>query len=234
MSFCQESLIFFLRRRVVHGEHRHKASTQNDEIGTKHTQNEKHHHKKRRTRTELPQKRSGTMAELTAHISCLKTISTFSDDDTYDMSCSDFTPRPTNINGKKKLAWKSLEVIEFPIVLGTHPCVSQGAPIEMGRQEISRQIFDLYQYEVLTHCAGDVRQKRRGDALKLSAPERASILLQAGYTVSQIVDSTQQATEYRKLRQESLKNETWDRVNETVGRTARKVMKVLTLNAKSA
>jgi hypothetical protein len=172
------------------------------------------------------------MAELTAHMSCLKTISTFSDEETYDMSSSDFTSRPT-INGKKKLSWKSLEVIEFPIELGSHPCVSQGAPIEMGGQEISRQIFDLYHYEVLTHC-GDVRQKRRAGELRLSAQERASILLRAGYTVNQIVDSTQQATEYRKLRQESLKNETWDQVNETVGRTARKVMKVLTLNAMSA
>jgi hypothetical protein len=143
------------------------------------------------------------------------------------LHCSSSLSSKTELS--KKVRFRKLEIIEFPIVLGNSPAVSQGAPIGLGSEELSCRTVDIYQYDILV---GDERRSR--DDLKLSVSDRAGMLLRAGYTIDEIVEAVELAEHDRKLREESLQNQKWDRVNELMLRTGRKVKRVLSVTAKSA
>mmetsp|Transcript_73005 Transcript_73005/g.101533 ORF Transcript_73005/g.101533 Transcript_73005/m.101533 type:complete len:154 (-) Transcript_73005:181-642(-) len=125
-------------------------------------------------------------------------------------------------SSKKQVCFGDLEIRSYGIVLGDHPNVSNGAPIQIGWDFHETQIRNLDLYEVM-------RGERRRGKKQLSIPvqKRGQMLLRAGYTLDEIGSAALEASECRKLRADSLKNQGWESarlVLETTGRIPKDIL----------
>jgi hypothetical protein len=69
----------------------------------------------------------------------------------------------------KSVFFDSLEVLEFPQIIGDSPAVSGGCPVALDLELVERTTYEVDQFEML-------RGKRRnGKKLMLSVPARAKM-----------------------------------------------------------
>jgi hypothetical protein len=95
----------------------------------------------------------------------------------------------------KKFRFGRITIWDLPMELGNHPPTSGGAPITVGwKSETPPRTTYVDNYELCKNPRGD---------LKMTAKERAIILLRAGYTIQQIAKACEQAQETLKQREAS-------------------------------
>jgi hypothetical protein len=82
------------------------------------------------------------------------------------------------ISSKKRVSFTSLEIRNYDIVIGDHPCCMMGTPISLGwdySPAIQRHSVDQYE-------AGRQGIRRNRNQLRLTCDERQTILLSCGNT----------------------------------------------------
>jgi hypothetical protein len=106
-----------------------------------------------------------------------------------------------NNNMTKSVYFGSITILEFPIVLGENPSCSSGVPIQIGWKPVERNTFDIAMYDYLRES-----QRRPRKSLRISIANRALLLMQAGYSIDQIVDAVMKVQVIQKQRTESLQS----------------------------
>ena len=107
----------------------------------------------------------------------------------------------------KKVRFGELVITEFPIILGDNPAVTSGAPVTIdwtSQGEVS------YKINVYESVRGTRRRRRK---LLITVSNRAILLLAAGYSIDEIADASINAQQIKYGRQESMQNQSWDRLN---------------------
>jgi hypothetical protein len=107
----------------------------------------------------------------------------------------------------KKVRFGELVITEFPIILGDNPAVTSGAPVTIDwtpQGEVS------YKINVYESVRGTRRRRRK---LLITVSNRAILLLAAGYSIDEIADASINAQQIKYGRQESMQNQSWDRLN---------------------
>jgi hypothetical protein len=135
--------------------------------------------------------------------------------DTMNASADSFSERSCM---KKRLRFGAVEIKDMPIVLGDNT-PSDGAPISIGwKAESSTRHTTV---DLLELCKSHKRDKA---ALRLSPDERVAVLMRAGYSFDDIREAWENATERRKQREASLRQQKWEFI-ETASRKVKKLVK---------
>lgn len=133
-------------------------------------------------------------------------------------TCSSSTMSKSGLT--KRLRFRTLEVIEFPMEIGDNPSVKSGCPVRLGDEVLSRNRVDINQFEAMKV------ERRTKNKLRMDAPERSAILIRAGYTVNQIIESCVLANEIKKQREESYSKQPWDNLSYALATPGRRVKKM--------
>mmetsp|Transcript_149204 Transcript_149204/g.212073 ORF Transcript_149204/g.212073 Transcript_149204/m.212073 type:complete len:146 (+) Transcript_149204:67-504(+) len=119
----------------------------------------------------------------------------------------------------KCVTFGDVTIREFPIILGVNPAVNGGAPVEIGWEllETTKREVELYDF-----LRKDQRKTSR-KSMVMSVPQRAQILMGAGYSIDEIAETVILMEEIQKQRAESIKssgglNEKMMEILETTGR----------------
>ena len=107
----------------------------------------------------------------------------------------------------KKIRFGHLVITEFPIILGDNPAVTAGAPVTIDWTPQNESSFSITAYEQ------SKPERRRRRKLLISVSNRAILLLAAGYSIDEIANASINAQQIKFSRQESVQNQSWDRVN---------------------
>jgi hypothetical protein len=107
----------------------------------------------------------------------------------------------------KKVRFGELVITEFPIILGDNPAVTSGAPVTIDWTPQGEVSYTINVYESVR---GTRRRRRK---LLITVSNRAILLLAAGYSIDEIADASINAQQIKYGRQESMQNQSWDRLN---------------------
>jgi hypothetical protein len=131
-----------------------------------------------------------------------------------------------------------ITIIEFPMVLGDNPSVSSGVPVQIGWVPQATTTRNLNLYEHFKE-----ESKRNKKSLVLKVPDRASILLRAGYPLESIVRAAMTADMIRQSRLDNLikinnknnnnKKQGWERLG-TVIKSVKNMVQPRSVPAKTA
>jgi hypothetical protein len=77
---------------------------------------------------------------------------------------------PTTTSTTKSVQFDTLEIVEFPFIIGDSPAVSSGCPLALDTRPIHRSTFDVNHYE--THRRD---RRRHGKKLMISVQRRAGL-----------------------------------------------------------
>lgn len=99
---------------------------------------------------------------------------------------SSITTLPKSQN-KKTVTFSTLEIREYPIVLGNNPSTLRGPSVELGWQPQSNKIIDLESYE-----ESRASNRRTEKQMIMTVSRRVDLLLSHGYTFRQINENTKQ------------------------------------------
>jgi hypothetical protein len=115
-------------------------------------------------------------------------------------TCSDASTRGTVRQGRRRVRFSTLDVYEFPQILGDHPGVSCGAPLSMSLQHCNHAHLNLAYFEYR-------RKPRKANkkALMTSQQEREDYLLTQGYSLPEISQATADASKIRRRREKQCK-----------------------------
>lgn len=98
----------------------------------------------------------------------------------------------------KQVSFQSIEIIELSIALGDHPCVSTGAPLTTEWEAQSRSSFEIDFFETYRP------QRRSTRELLMSSRVRQDLLLKHGYAMEDICTASENASQARRERKESI------------------------------
>lgn len=136
------------------------------------------------------------------------------------------SPTLSVAKGKRSsLSFGTVQVYEFPIVVGDNPEVSKGCPVTIDWEPKTTTKLEVNKYEYLRARRRPVPRKK--DDLKLSEEERAQILLEAGFSSDDIANGTSKADAIKKRRAETNKQKRWDNFHEAFELTGRRVKKIV-------
>ena len=99
---------------------------------------------------------------------------------------------------QRNVSFKSLEIREYSMTLGDHPSAYTGPPVTLDWSHNNVEIVDLEAYE----NARKPRRKRK--QLKLSSRTRQKLLVDNGFSITDIQLAWQSALEIRKQRYETV------------------------------
>jgi hypothetical protein len=99
---------------------------------------------------------------------------------------------------KKQVSFQSIEIIELAIALGDNPCVSTGAPLTTEWEAQSRNSFEIDFFETYRP------QRRSARELMISSRVRESLLLKHGYAMEEIYTASNNASQAKRERRESI------------------------------
>lgn len=102
---------------------------------------------------------------------------------------------------KRNVGFQTIEIREHHVELGDNPAVSDGIPLTLGWKVLRLTKFDIDVHEI--RKAG--RETRN---LRIPADLRASILLQEGHSISELMTTAIKINGIKQARKESAKN--WD------------------------
>eukprot|EP00525_Craspedostauros_australis_P000933 CAMPEP_0198117160 /NCGR_PEP_ID=MMETSP1442-20131203/16723_1 /TAXON_ID= /ORGANISM="Craspedostauros australis, Strain CCMP3328" /LENGTH=171 /DNA_ID=CAMNT_0043775147 /DNA_START=109 /DNA_END=624 /DNA_ORIENTATION=- len=115
-------------------------------------------------------------------------------------------------SAQKRVHFGDITIVTYPMILGDNPAVSEGAPIQMDWEAVDTvtQSMELYEY-IRNNDGGSKR--RRGKKLQMSTEKRGRIVLQAGYSLTDIANAVMEVEAIKKSRAESLtKADGWERL----------------------
>eukprot|EP00538_Stauroneis_constricta_P009180 CAMPEP_0119546396 /NCGR_PEP_ID=MMETSP1352-20130426/842_1 /TAXON_ID=265584 /ORGANISM="Stauroneis constricta, Strain CCMP1120" /LENGTH=190 /DNA_ID=CAMNT_0007591099 /DNA_START=63 /DNA_END=635 /DNA_ORIENTATION=- len=136
----------------------------------------------------------------------------------------------------KKVGFDTIEIYEFPYILGDNPSVSAGAPIALGPDLLNYETMELDVYE---YSQSKMRKERKSSSssssqsssssssssrrknMILPVQKRAQLLLSQGYSIESIASATLEADTISKERNMSVSKQKWDGVNEMSERFGR-------------
>ena len=101
----------------------------------------------------------------------------------------------------KQVSFGELTIREYPMVLGDHPNVSSGAPIQLGWKPQAEVTHNLELYEYCKAAEDDALTNKK--ASRIPVEKRGLILLQAGYTPEEIGRAAVQADFIKRRRAET-------------------------------
>lgn len=99
-------------------------------------------------------------------------------------------------------------------IISSNPAVTSGAPVTIDWTPQKETRLSINAYE---QCKPRRRRRRK---LLISVSNRAILLLAAGYSIDEIADASIDAQQIKLGRQQTLDNQSWDRINhmlETTG-----------------
>ena len=143
----------------------------------------------------------------------------------------------TTISNKGKSAHKSsicfgkVAVFEFPIAMGDNPACREGCPIRLGDECVMNYTMDVNTYEIQKQIQGRTRRK---EGLYLPVSDRACMLLMAGYTLADLVETVLDVEEAKKQRMESLRMSPFQKMHFAVRKMAHHVIDSKTMLAEAA
>jgi hypothetical protein len=150
--------------------------------------------------------------------------------------------RQRHWHNTKSVLFDRIEILEFPVELGDHPCVSLGVPIQIGWIPTERRTWEIERYELLRLREG--KRPRRCNikerSLAIPAAQRREWLRtksSAKYTDEEIEKATKAARRAKERRERSAKRREWDGwmwAIEKTGRSLRKVANHLAVNKSSS
>ncbi|KAG7367145.1 hypothetical protein IV203_029815 [Nitzschia inconspicua] len=100
----------------------------------------------------------------------------------------------------KQVVFSSVEIREYPYVLGDNPACSSGAPLSIDWKPQDMYTRDIEMFEYTR------KDSRKRKAPKVSVQKRAHILLSSGYSIDQIGAAVLKVDEIKKMRADSLKS----------------------------
>ena len=130
-----------------------------------------------------------------ARKSSLKQLSIHDDDDDYDREDS-----LKSVTEPKNVQFSTIEVRNYSLCLGDHPCVNRGAPVSLDWEYQAEQSYDLEEYE--QKSSG---KKRSRQQLILQAFEREYILRILGYSTEEIKIRSTSVKKDKKKRSQTRK-----------------------------
>eukprot|EP00527_Entomoneis_sp_CCMP2396_P009918 CAMPEP_0198138704 /NCGR_PEP_ID=MMETSP1443-20131203/2102_1 /TAXON_ID=186043 /ORGANISM="Entomoneis sp., Strain CCMP2396" /LENGTH=154 /DNA_ID=CAMNT_0043800601 /DNA_START=43 /DNA_END=507 /DNA_ORIENTATION=- len=101
----------------------------------------------------------------------------------------------------KEVCWGSIVLYEFPSILGDNPSVSSGAPLTIGWKHSKTEQIGIDYYEYLRRS--NPRRTRR--QLIQDAGARGSFLLSQGYTLNDILKSSEEIDKIKESRRANMK-----------------------------
>ena len=129
----------------------------------------------------------------------------------------------TTDDNKKRVQFESIEVREYPMIIGDHPSCSHGVPVQLDWNHEKTYSCELQLYE---YCRTERRQTRK--ELLIPFQERARILIDAGYTLDEIGGATLSVIKVKKEREESLrKSKKWDRSSTLIEKTGKLPLSIM-------
>lgn len=123
----------------------------------------------------------------------------------------------------KAVSFGDVTILEFPVVLGSNPAVSAGCPIELGWERLTEEIQQMEFFEYMRE--GQRRSDRK--RLVIPVPERAKLLMRAGYTIEEIATAVMLVQELQRQRAESLKGTAGEAFMDLVGKTGKLPMNMV-------
>ena len=114
--------------------------------------------------------------------------------------CSHLPIRDTYEIRRIHVTFGSVTILEFPQILGDHPCVSSGAPITLDWNCRRTRQMDVQTFEDSYRSICPRRSRRE---LALTGPERFERLLKAGYSLDDIAQATLEAQRVQTERTET-------------------------------
>mmetsp|Transcript_10800 Transcript_10800/g.30947 ORF Transcript_10800/g.30947 Transcript_10800/m.30947 type:complete len:164 (-) Transcript_10800:305-796(-) len=116
-------------------------------------------------------------------------------------------------SSKKSVSFGDITIVTFAMTLGDNPAVSQGVPVALAWESENTSTQSLELYEYFRNDSDSHPKRRRGKRLAISMERRARIILQAGFSLSDIAATAMEIEDIKKSRADSLtKTEGWDRI----------------------
>lgn len=137
--------------------------------------------------------------------------------------------KPRSNSKRAALCFGTVQVYEFPIVVGDNPEVSKGCPVTIDWEPKTTSEVEVNKYEYHKARRRSNNNAREKDELKLTEDERLQLLLDAGFSSAEIAKGTTQADTIKKLRAETNKQKRWDNFHEAVELTGRKMKKIVSI-----
>ena len=137
-------------------------------------------------------------------------------------------------SSKRSLVGKSVrfdagvEVYEFAMELGDHPCCTEGPPVQLApgpHQDVYTQSLDISDFHRNKKSAEKSSQHH---APRLSSSKRLRIVMMAGYSHEDIASAAIRSLTVRQNREETLKKLGWDRfirLLKTTGKLPKGILK---------
>jgi hypothetical protein len=111
-------------------------------------------------------------------------------------SCSETATLTTIRQGRRRVCFSTLDVYEFPQILGDHPGVSRGAPLALAPQHCHHVHLSVAYFE----SRRKARKATKKDLLT-SQEEREQYLLAQGYSLPEIRQAAAEALKTRRKRE---------------------------------
>lgn len=115
----------------------------------------------------------------------------------------------------KAVAFSTVTVFHFPVVIGDNPSCSSGCPIALGGfQHVAaeRERIDIYLYEKRAN-----RRRRTKKSLAIPPDIRTRMLVERGFGLEEVIEGTTEALKSREQRQESLQKTAKENIKEFFG-----------------
>lgn len=122
-----------------------------------------------------------------------------------------------------KVEFDTIKIIEFAPGIGDSPFVNGGVPLALG-DVIGERTISVRSYEKHRR-----KHRRSGQALVLKKETRYGIVRSEGYREEDILDAAKKAYNSRKSIAESIGHRHWDKFNERVEATRRRLSKMVGL-----
>ena len=116
----------------------------------------------------------------------------------------------------KTVQFGSMEVREYPMMIGDHPHCSQGTPVQIDWVPERTYSCDVRLYEFMRS------DRRHGRELIIPFQERARLLLDVGYSLEELGEATLSVYKIKKQREESMRSHPgWERASEIIEKTGK-------------
>eukprot|EP00527_Entomoneis_sp_CCMP2396_P001442 CAMPEP_0198141276 /NCGR_PEP_ID=MMETSP1443-20131203/4315_1 /TAXON_ID=186043 /ORGANISM="Entomoneis sp., Strain CCMP2396" /LENGTH=158 /DNA_ID=CAMNT_0043803979 /DNA_START=41 /DNA_END=517 /DNA_ORIENTATION=+ len=101
----------------------------------------------------------------------------------------------------KEVCWGDIALYEFPSIMGDNPGVSSGAPLTIGWKHSKTEQISIEYYEYLRRS----NPRRTRKQLVQNAGARGSFLLSEGYTMNDILKSSEEVDKIKDSRRANMK-----------------------------
>jgi len=111
------------------------------------------------------------------------------------------------IDDELSVSFRTIEVREFPILIGDNPCVAEGPPLSISWEPDCELSIDIEEFEDYRNGDGrDCCRRRTGEELRLDSQQRKYMALESGNSYHDIAAAVRKVSKDRRLRRRSVHN----------------------------